>query len=62
MSGQTLRCAYCGEPLVVTAYGVLAWRAGDDFVCDEFCADGIESKHIDAPELQLQPPVKMRAC
>ena len=61
MSGQALRCAYCGEPLVVTAYGVLAWRAGNYFVCDEFCADGIEPAYIDASEIQLQPRLTIEA-
>jgi hypothetical protein len=47
MSGQALRtgrryaCAYCGEPLAFTSFGVTAWRAGDRFVCNEFCADGL---------------------
>ena len=40
MSGQNSRCAYCGEPLVFTALGVKAWRVGNEFVCNEFCADG----------------------
>ena len=25
MPGPGLRCAYCGEPLEVSAYGILAW-------------------------------------
>lgn len=53
MSGPTLQCAYCGKPLEVSRFGVLAWRAGKDFVCDEFCADGIAPGYIDAPELRL---------
>jgi hypothetical protein len=60
MSGQTLRCAYCGEPLVLTARGVNAWRVGDTFVCNEFCADGLAPKRIPVPELQLQPPLKIQ--
>ncbi|MGA9949096.1 MAG: hypothetical protein WBQ24_12650 [Xanthobacteraceae bacterium] len=52
MSGQALRCAYCDKPLEVSAFGVLAWRAGKDFVCDEFCADGIEPAHI-APDVRF---------
>ena len=33
-------CAYCGEQLVRTAKAVIAWRQGDQFFCNEFCADG----------------------
>jgi hypothetical protein len=50
MSGQALRrapsyaCAYCGEPLVLTSHGIAAWREGNEFVCNEFCADGITPK------------------
>ena len=61
MSGQTPCCAYCGKPLEVSIFGVLAYRAGKDFVCDEFCADGIAPPHIDAPEDRLSPPAKLRA-
>jgi hypothetical protein len=60
MSGQSLRCAYCGEPLVLTARGVNAWRVGDAFVCNEFCADGIAPRRIHAPELQSPPPLKIQ--
>jgi hypothetical protein len=55
MSGQALRCIHCGKPLEVSAFGVLAWRVGKDFVCDEFCADGIEPTRINASEVKLQP-------
>jgi hypothetical protein len=47
MSGQAVRvstsytCAYCSEPLSFTSHGINAWRVGDRFVCNEFCADGI---------------------
>ena len=34
-------CVYCGEPLPFGQRGVEAWRVGDKFVCNEFCADGI---------------------
>ena len=59
MPGPGLRCAYCGEPLEVFAYGILAWRAGRDFVCDEFCADGIEPTCIDPSEIKLPPALKI---
>jgi hypothetical protein len=61
MSGQALRCAYCGEPLIVTTRSILAWRVGKAFVCNEFCADGIEPKRIVEPEKQMPPPFKMQA-
>jgi len=35
------RCAFSGAPLVANATGLLAWRVGDQFVCNEFCADGL---------------------
>jgi hypothetical protein len=60
MSGQALRCAHCGEPLVLTASGVNAWRVGNEFVCNEFCADGIAPSYVDAPEAKLQPSDKMQ--
>jgi hypothetical protein len=40
MSGQTSQCAYCGAALPIAFYGVDAWRVGNGFVCNEFCADG----------------------
>jgi hypothetical protein len=39
----------------------LAWRSGKDFVCDEFCADGIAPAYIDAPEVRLSPSAKLQA-
>jgi hypothetical protein len=33
------RCAFCGEPLPFTETGINAWRAGNQFFCNEFCAD-----------------------
>jgi hypothetical protein len=60
MSGQALRCAYCGEPLALAPRGVNAWRVGNDFVCNEFCADGIAPQFIATPEKQLPPPVKVQ--
>ncbi len=41
MAGQILHCTYCGAPLVLTALGIRAWRVGNEFVCNEYCADGI---------------------
>jgi hypothetical protein len=34
-------CAYCGSLLPLNLSGVEAWRIGNRFVCNEFCADGI---------------------
>jgi hypothetical protein len=62
MSGQIFRfatspvCAYCGEPLVFSTKGVKAWRAGDLFVCNEFCADGIPTPDNGTSK----PPVVLR--
>jgi hypothetical protein len=56
MSAQALRCAYCDKPLQVSRFGVLAWRTGKDFVCDEFCADGISPAYIDGPKSQISAP------
>jgi hypothetical protein len=42
------RCAYCGAPLVSNAAGVVAWRIGNQFVCNEFCADGV-------PDVSMKP-------
>jgi hypothetical protein len=59
MSGQALRCAYCDEPLLLNSRGVNAWRVGNEFVCNEFCADGIAPRPIAAPERQSPPPLKV---
>jgi hypothetical protein len=47
MFNQNLRCAYCGEPLAFTKYGIEAWRVRNEYVCNEFCADGISSTSSD---------------
>jgi hypothetical protein len=41
------RCAYCAEPLLFSAMGIMAWRVGSRFVCNEFCADGVSSNPAD---------------
>ena len=63
MSGQNLRCAYCGEPLAFTVLGIEAWRTGNEFVCNEFCTDGLPSTSSDTAkatlcsnELRFSPP------
>ena len=40
------RCAYCSAPLTFNAAGVVAWRVGNRFVCNEFCADGIPNELV----------------
>ena len=37
-------CAYCGRPLPLNYYGIEAWRTGNEFVCNEFCAEGGEAR------------------
>lgn len=57
MSGQNHRaatsyaCAFCGEPLVLTKHGIKAWRVGNEFVCNEFCADGVPASDKDPPKI-----------
>lgn len=53
-----MRCACCGEPLVLTAFGISAWRAGEDFVCSEFCADGIMPTYVDAAQVEPETLIK----
>jgi hypothetical protein len=65
MAGQSLRaaissvCACCGEPLAMAAQGMKAWRVGDHFVCNEFCADGI-SPSVPAPIWEQWYPSGLR--
>jgi hypothetical protein len=41
------RCAYCDEPLRMTERRLDAHRAGDQFVCNEFCAQALrEEAHL----------------
>jgi hypothetical protein len=44
------QCAFCGEPLVYNAMGVVAWRVGSRFVCNEFCADGVSTDQMSVRE------------
>jgi hypothetical protein len=44
------QCAFCGEPLVSNAMGVVAWRVGNRFVCNEFCADGVSTDQMSVRE------------
>jgi hypothetical protein len=34
-------CTYCGSSLPCSIEGIEAWRVRSQFVCNEFCADGI---------------------
>jgi hypothetical protein len=55
MSGQEMRCAFCGEPLELRLIGVVAWRVGKTFVCNEFCEDGILAEKVaDRPASQSE--------
>jgi len=41
------RCAYCSEPFRMTEQRLEAHRAGDQFVCNEFCAQALcEEAHL----------------
>jgi hypothetical protein len=46
------RCAYCGAPLSFNAAGIVAWRVGNRFVCNEFCADGLPDEHLSPESLR----------
>jgi hypothetical protein len=54
--GSDKRCAYCGEPLVFNAVGIMAWRVGNDFACNEFCAEGVSSERIVSRRVSPQQP------
>jgi hypothetical protein len=38
------RCAYCNEPFRITEQGVEAYQAGDQLVCNEFCAQALQEQ------------------
>jgi hypothetical protein len=46
------RCAYCGAPLSFNAAGIVAWRVGNRFVCNEFCADGLPDEQLGPESLR----------
>jgi hypothetical protein len=48
------RCAYCGAPLIANAAGLVAWRVGNQFVCNEFCADGLPDEAV-VPQAVSRP-------
>jgi hypothetical protein len=48
-------CAYCGEPLVCNGFGVEAWHIGNQFVCNEFCADAIPDEDVN---VKVAPPFR----
>ena len=58
MSGPLMRSACCGEPLILTAFGISAWHAGEGFVCSEFCADGIMPAYVDARQVESAALIK----
>jgi hypothetical protein len=46
------RCAFCDAPLAFNSAGVVAWRVGNRFACNEFCAEGVPS---DRPSPEAMP-------
>jgi hypothetical protein len=50
------RCAYCSAPLAFNVAGVVAWRVGNRFVCNEFCADGLPDELLSADARSLHGP------
>jgi hypothetical protein len=39
------RCRHCGNPFPVVEGRVQQWRVGgDQFACNEFCAEGVEEQ------------------
>ena len=58
------QCAHCGEPLTFNESGaLLAWRVGNLFVCNEFCADGISDEgtgHEVPPPDRLRPALSSK--
>jgi hypothetical protein len=40
-------CAHCGQPLPMVEGRVQQWRVGGGtFACNEFCAEGVESRVV----------------
>ena len=38
------RCPCCGNPFPVIEGRVQQWRVGNQYACNEFCAEGIENQ------------------
>jgi len=39
------RCAHCGNPFPIVEGRMQQWRVGgDQFACNEFCAEGVEEQ------------------
>jgi hypothetical protein len=38
------KCAYCGRPFPVVDGHIQQWRVGEEFACNEFCAEGVEDR------------------
>ena len=51
-------CAYCGEPLVMAAQAMGAWRQGGKLFCNEFCSDdgitNLQSTPLTLPTRQIR--------
>lgn len=41
---QFMRCACCGNPFPVVEGRVQQWRVGNQYACNEFCAEGVEDR------------------
>jgi hypothetical protein len=58
--GSFEHCAYCGALLPFNK-GILAWRVGARFVCNEFCGDGIAGEDEIGAAPQLFAPSERAA-
>jgi hypothetical protein len=41
---KSTTCAYCGNPFPMVEGRIQQWRIGDQYTCNEFCAEGVESQ------------------
>jgi hypothetical protein len=50
INGQPTRCAFCGEPFRIWEGHLEAWRVGDEYTCDVFCASALQEQAEQLPE------------
>ncbi len=43
-SSNGMRCACCGNPFPLVEGRVQQWRVGNQYACNEFCAEGVENR------------------
>jgi hypothetical protein len=55
------RCAYCRAPLTFNSAGVVAWRVGNRFACNEFCAEGVSDEIMNPKILPIAEDPKLPA-